>query len=862
MRRLEESVSSQTKIPVSIDEWERVLVCYFLGVGSDGDASDIHSIEVSPRTLALACGVDPTYAEEAEEAFRGALLRDQAHLLRALREGPQRRSSTEAPNCFAPLAMTLLIDILLDGAEYAGNQFRVKLADWLQMDRTFNDLSGVKLMWEEVARWLNRRVAQGQPFRRLVLPQHPINWRHIGYSRRLSFPNRADMKVAVQVLSVVSRYAQDSPVALIHAAAQLTSKKNVSIGLKEAYADFVRSYYSKRRALADHRFWRLIEQARAEQQEARKERHVTLEIAVTADDEREFRIIQEHAEEAHLHLSLTAALRDEALVSCSSLGTAVTRGLLFFRLVGLGRWKAEPDLANCRDRVLAAFHQRFLPAIGGRLGKVENSGQWNLTVDPVDAEKVAFWLRACGVMPDPSARLFRAAVSDGVRVHGAWLGLPGFLPAVEADTDDLRVVSEEGEAVDLRAVAGSSVRLVSAAPVVGTYFVEPQLLPSESRPPWRLRLQFVDRAAPHLALDGARQRLPLLIDWNATRPISVMCEAIAELGWGRAGDAVEWLLEALYCSGQTGWDESEIVEVVRRAGLEPARTPWLALRMLQEGGVIEPRLRQGWKGRVWTLAAPRIVAARRAGAPVALAEGALCAQMLEAFFTAAKAMGGVPFRMPGTMDWSVPVTGAVGADPERLARLLCWDLVQEPEEPSSVPMALVQTERRAENYVLAYTWCWQVRRFLTSPADAGKVRLTQLSHPAGSDHDVYRVESSRTQWHFLSRQAAIVAAHSAARTPLLAFEGDRLTVTARDGGLPDLLATALRRRRLASGGFTGACYGYAASVEDARWLARLLPGCLGDVPGAEFPGAGEVLSRARRSGGAIRPQWRGAGLAL
>ena len=445
-------------IPADIDEWERTLVRYFLGVGQEGDASDIHAIEVSPTTLAQACGSGCDCEDEIEDAFRAALMRDQVRLLKELKDGPQRTPSTEVPNCFAPLAMTLLIDLLLDGASDEGNQFRAKLADWLRIKRAFSDLSGVKLMWEKLAQWLDTRVDQGAPFRRLVLPD-PKSWRHIGYTRRLSFPNRADLKAVAQVLATVPERDQDNPGVVIQAAAQLVSRKSVSIGLKEAFDDFVLCYYSQRRAIVDHRFWRLVAQVRTVSIGPRLV--AALDIAFTADEEREFRVVIERTEEVRVHWTLSAALRDKTLTASANLRPAVGRGLLFFRQVGLGHWTTEPNLAKCWDRVLVAFHDRFASVIRQRLGSVDRDGQWSLTIDPVDARKVAAELCTCGAMTDAEAQLFRPMATDGVRVHGAWLGLPGFLPLIDADTDEVRAISEGTNAADVRVTLEGGIRLKS-----------------------------------------------------------------------------------------------------------------------------------------------------------------------------------------------------------------------------------------------------------------------------------------------------------------------------------------------------------------------------------------------------------------
>lgn len=850
---------SEQAISADLNAWEQVLVRYFLAVGREGDASDIHAIEVSPRTLALAWGIGPDRECEVEEAFRVALLRDSGCLLRALKDGPQRHPSEDVPNCFAILAMTLLIDLLLEGTADTGNQFRAKLADWLRINRTFSDLSGVKLMWEELARWLENRVAHGAPFRRLVLPD-PKSWHHIGYTRRLSFPNRADIRAVAQVLAAVPERDLDNPVKVIQAAAQLGNRRNISIGLKEAYDDFVQLYYSQRRAIADHRFWRLAVQARAV---GTKPRVVAaLDIALTADEEREFRVMHVSTEEVHVHWTLSSALRDKTLTASSNLGSAVGRGLLFFRQVGYGHWTAEPDLAKCRNRVLVAFDDRISNLLSERLGDVISYGRWKLTIDSIDAMRVANELRICGIMVDASARLFRPIALDGVRVYGAWLGLPPFLPSIDADTGQLRVVAEGINAPEVHISIADSIKLLSETSVVGSYLVEPHLLQRESHPPWRLRLQFVDRAAPHLKLGGKRQNLSLLEDWTATGLARVDSNLPCHVDWSRTHNAMEWLLEALYASGAHGWDESEIVNLVRRADPETKLAPWRTLRMLQEGGVIEPRLRQGWKGRVWTLVPPRIVVAWTDDAPIALAEGALCLNTLEAFEMAATGMGGRPFRIPGAARWSVPVTGAVGVDPELLAYRLGWEFVDQTEIPLSTPMGLAKTDRIAENYKTAFSWCWRERRFSAFGATEAEVRLAQLSHPTAADHDVYRVERNGERWHFLSRQAAIAAAHSVARVPLFAFADNRLEVMAQDGGLPDKLATALRRRRLASSGFTLDFYMYPATVEDAVWLAALLPGCVVGASMYTEGSTGEVLSRSRRSSGALRVQWRDGRLTL
>lgn len=842
----------QQRIPINIDAWESILVRYFLVVGPSGDASDIRALEVTPTTLALACGVAANCQDQAENSFRSAMLRDQHYLWQALKHGSSRPPGKDVPNCFAPLVMTLLIDSLLDGDGYENNQFRAKLASWLGVDRTFNNLAGVKQMWEELADWLDEQASAGRPFRRLILPEHPVQWVHIGYTRRLSFPNRADVRAVERALESTPRQDLANPTAVINAFWNCSHRVHMSSGLSEAFKDFQQAYFSRRRALADHRFWALINKVRAASS-PKCAPYAQLEITLTIDDEREFRVVVEGGGESRPYQTLAEALADQSIRTSANLGVSVSRGLLFFTQTGMGRWTVEPDLSKCRGRVLVACHDKTAARMAHWLGRADRYDHWRLTVDPVNADMLAAELARCGLASN-DAGLFRPAASDGVRVNGAWLGLPGFLPMIESDTPDLRIIADSG-AADLRLLAADGFRLASEHPVIGSCVVEPKPAAGERGPHWRLKLQFVNRAAPHYELAGTRRRQPLLADWSAARGVRAECEVPEALAWGRADDALEWLLEAVYASGASGWDECDLVDLLRRADAEAAVTPWRTLKMLQDGSVIEPRLRQGWKGRVWTLAAPRIIPLDSAMGPVALAEGAFCAQLQEAFIAAAKGMGATPFRLPGTARWSVPVMGAVGADPEQLASVLHWECAVHPEAPQHSPLALAVTERRAEHYLAAASWCWSRQRFVKAGAIEGAVRLRSLAHPAGVDHDVYRVEAKGARTHFLSRCAAIVAAYAAAAIPLFAFDGQRLTSMGREGALPDSLCAALRRRRLENGGFADGEYAYPATAKDARWIAGLLPGCVAGLEAEAALAPDAALSRARRSNGALRPQW-------
>lgn len=832
--------------PNSFADWERHLVDYFLQVGPNGDASDIHSFEVTRDTLAEACGAPSENGGEVEAAFHRVLSND-PDLRRALIHGSQQLSTAELPNFFTYLVLTLFIDSLVDGEH---TEFRDKLADWLGSAGRFVSLKGVAFMWERLEDWLNRRVKSGAPYRRLVLPE-PGAWNNIGYTLRLSFPNRKDVRLIERFLSESGKEAS-RPAYVVNALQPFLAREGVSIGLKDAFSDFERSYYRNRRALADHRFWRFYSRIHSEW-EADAPKAPPIYLSFGEDGEFEF-LAEQTPENARSYVSLSSALTATQAAKCPDIGPAAKRGILFFRQVGLGKWQAEPHLKRCIGHIYVAVSTNLQNSISGKLSPLASVGGWLITAQPWSKHKVEDALKLVFPHYSSAEQIFRPAATNGIRVKGAWLGLPRFLPTIETDTVDVVIKCGEARSAEVR--LSSSGQLESDAPLQGTFMIEPTLGAAEQAVPWRLRVQFVDRAVPHAKLGGARVYLDALSDWIDSVPRCVAVDSGDIFEWESGCEAANDLLEAIYADGASGWEEADLVNLVRRAGPEIAANPWEMLRCLHDAGIIQPRLRSGWRGKAWTLTPPRIVLLRHGEEELAVIEGALCARLVDAFQMAAEGAGGHAFKRLGAGNWSPPIIGAARARSTEIAELLGWPVVDATDEPGALPLALATTERHAEFYRRRSTWDWEAKRFVSVDAKLGTVRLVRLVHQGERDHDVYRLESRGYAQHFLSRTAAIAAAHAAARVPLFDFRGDRLVRTAQEGGLPDVTAAALRRRQLRNAGISFGEYVYPASSIDAKWLSILLPGCISGIAQHAHPSAGQINSEARRSMGRWRPQWR------
>src|SRR6266478_5082187 len=125
-----------TTLPhATLADWEIALTRQFLMVSGE-DSTPVRSFEISSATLAVSASIDSTTSDEvALRAFKNALCADQTKLVAALERGIYRRyDDGECLGCFAFLALTVLVDSLLE-AEVGASEFRAKLASFLGINR-------------------------------------------------------------------------------------------------------------------------------------------------------------------------------------------------------------------------------------------------------------------------------------------------------------------------------------------------------------------------------------------------------------------------------------------------------------------------------------------------------------------------------------------------------------------------------------------------------------------------------------------------------------------------------------------------------------------------------------------------------
>lgn len=830
--------TQQSQYPATLQEWERLLTRALLR--ADRTVSDpIRSFEITPETLAQHCGLGPEHARGAEAAFRRALKAD-PYLHWSLQNGTALVPSTQVPNCMALLAMTLLVDSLLDGTYSGSNQYREKLAQWLGIGRSFMNLSGIATMWVELVAWLDERIAAGEPFRSLILPDAPRSWTHIGYTRYLSFPTKRDVALLRKIIERQPKAAEDAST-LVVVLDGLMESSSVSYGMQAAFQDFRKALRGSGVSV-DHRFWRLVLRARA------LTGHVeapaaTLRMDFDEDGGRHYRLTVAGSRDAWHPADIGGAAAIGHLLASPNLGSAARRGVLFFRSSGLAAWTASGEPPVGVGPFHLAVAERHLRLASGALATFRQSGTWHVTAEPVAASTLNDVLRRLG-LASLKMSVRTIALADGVHVGRAWLGLPRFLPVVEGAEGEVAVVPAGGGSSSLTCTDGV---LAANGPVEGEFAI------GDRAGRWSRRASFVLRAEVHAQLDGAAYRLDEQREW-LMRPGRSAQAGAGYPGWEEEPYRFQDMVEAVYASARSGISEGDLVGLVGRAAA--ART-WDMLRTLQESRVLDARLRERWRGRTFTLCLPTLSDIGVGGAPGVLVSGVMPSRLEADFRQTVEMHGGRPFRRIEAASLAPPLLGAAGVSASTLAGALGWTVAPLPVLPSgSAANRLVETSVVGESYELKSEWDWAAGRFRVGGVAPGPVSLVRLVHPAGRDHDIYRVTGTRRR-SFNSRHAAIIDAHQQAGRPLLRLGEAGLERIAAEGALPLEAAWALRVRTLANGGASEGGWAYSASRRDIGWLRDLLPGI---IEGAGAEPADPALAY-RRGRGARRPLWSAGGCA-
>lgn len=826
-------------LPGDLHDWEVMLTRTLLRSDA-GDCDAIRSFEITPETLAEFCGFGKEHGARAEAAFRQALVTD-PYLFWCLEHGRRSGPHDETPGCIAILALSLLVDSLLDGDYSGSGEYRTKLRQWLGVNRSFMNLRGLALMWEALAKWLEDRVADGAPFRRLILPAPPPSWTHIGYTRYLSFPARRDLRFLQKQLERGDATVND-PAALIRLLDPLVALSDVSIGLREAFQDFRRAFRAGE-ASVDHRFWRLVERAGAMKGEIPAQ-PAELRIEYDEDRRRHFRVGTFGAAALSDMTSMGEAAICAVIAESPNLGPNVRRGMVLFSSSGLASWSAVSQFRPMAGPFHIAIANRY-GRVAEKFALFERSGEWSVSVEPLQPATVSEIVDRLGLQ-HVSDSVHAVGLVDGIRVGNAWLGAARFLPSLTGINGEIEVRPlEAGAEGALSCVNG---RLRADGAVDGEFVV------ADEEGTWSRRVAFTAEAKVHPDLGGSAYRLDEACEWRSRTASAARRIQACDLTWSQDRYGFQDVIEAIYARGRSGLDEGEAIAIIDRAA---GKESWEFLRTLQEATFLDARLRPRWRGRIFTLAVPCLEIVKVDGGAAVVVSGAIPARMEADFRDTVHLQGGRPFRRVSQTTIGPPLVGATGLDPDVLGAALGWQVKSTREVPDgSVATQLITSALMGDGYEAVSTWDWTHGRFRLKTIGIEDISLVRMVHPGGRDHDIYRVTGKTTR-KFVSRQAAILDAYAQAGRALFSYGEGALDRLAAEGSLPLEVARSLRLRTLVNGGLAQGGWRYEVGEDEARWIAKLLPGLVvgleeGD-PRGQF--LGSRLGRGQR-----RPVWINGGI--
>jgi hypothetical protein len=826
-------------LPTSLSNWEEALTRCFLTAAGEG-VGPIRSFDISPETLALAAGADPSSGGQAVASFKKALLANRWALYSALEDGDyNRKLVADCPGCFAYLALTIFVDSQIDGDDPDGSgEFRPKLAAFLGGDRSFSKLSGVASMWKSLRDWLARQAKAGKPFRKLVLPDDD-GWVQIGYSLRLSFPSRRDHTFLGNFFDQHPGITADER-AMLGTLRNLVDRSSASPGLHDAFDEFHQAYLGGQRTLADHRFWKFVLSV-AVARNLDLPADVSLEIYPDEDGLLQFKIdVAGKSDGRSVHSTLQSAVEAVGKLGASNLRKVVEAGYVVFKRVGTARWSAVPRFSDCRGEVKVGLCRRLTAEVGSKLGRLRASGDWSLTVEPVSIAKVEDALRRVLAKGEMPAIIAGMTVTGGIRTDHHWLGRRTVLPKIETDLG-APTISAEGEPdapqLTCREIEPNLYAIKTRRPLAGAYELKGSATTAT-------RLQFVADAFVHDARPPSN--VVDMPEWND----AVELRSVAEppQGWDEVPEPLDDLLEAIYAGGRGGWSEADLIPLLERV-LPAEINPWDFLRSLQDASVLTPFLRARFRGRSWILGSVALVPLRSRAEEFVVVDGCVPALLLRDFRQVVSALGGWAFRRM-TSPWSLPLIGAVGVPIDKLKGQLDWPTKQA-TMPGRRPAAFDDApHRRLDAYRQEYEWSWDAGRF-TLGGSPSPVRLARWVHVGERDHDVYVVSGPKQERRFVSRCSAIVHAHMSAGRAMYRFDAARLVRLGKDGFLPDRISQWLRYVNLDNAGPTpSGGYGYAADQNQATAIATLMPGAVD--AGLALCASWDIVASARRRGFAER----------
>jgi hypothetical protein len=763
-------------------------------------------------------------------------------------------ASEPEPPFFPYLVLTCVIAVNdIAGVDAGTNNFRTRLGQTLGIPE-LQSVGGVNPLWKALERWSHKRRSRGLPVREIVLPD-PGTMTLIGYAVRMAFPSWRDRRIFSSILEGIPERIRSSPSRLVYELKRTHRSFDIPTAISEALDDFAQRLGSGDTMLTTHRFWSLVASINsALENEAgvprRASSSVELRFGGYDQDEPDFSLHEGNGARNDSPWSdiVKKLLADER----SPIAKGLRHGYAVFNR-SAGCWVCDEagldPVAMC-----LVITRRDSEARRWRLNARwrDLGDDWEIS-DGIDGNVVASILKLAG---GAIREIAQPKLSGGVRFkQGVYLGQPGFLPDIDrpgngnfaiarlfGDDDGLEVdrnglltaerptqgiwrvsVGESGDRTDI------TLSLERHSPEPAAFSEPPR---SDSwRPDRELRSQTADRPVGSNA--------PILLK---AKEAAVSAEAICEAVFSKAG---------------TGWQEGELVELIKGALPSPMMV-WDVIRSLQEAGWLDSFSSKVWRGRRWHCRPPTFVMISE---KEAIVDGAIGGAVLGRLADLARPRGLSVERLVGASEYSPPTVLVAGNGIGALASAMEWRCVQLDGLPSANSAdQWLEDGRTQDGRRLASTWSHTVGLVLERSTEDTVVKVERWVRERADEADLYliRDRGGNVLKKTSSRVLAVLEGHRLNRVPLFEKRSDSVVRIRKSGHLPLPVARHLRlRSSMASGPVADGSgtwkYLYSSVGEVDIWLRQFLGSGLKQEERHSTATATKAVEWRHRGG--RRPAW-------
>lgn len=846
----------------AVAHWNCALLRHFFFVRPDSETGPISQLVVAPEEFARATGETEHRAGEVRDAFlstfRQRVLSSGLLLGRDAKEAGRTWNETQAadPPFVAHLLLTCLLASDISDERAAEGNFRRRLDLLFVRHRSNHALEELPSLWRRFAIWLGEPGQRARGARELILPDVG-HYRIIGIPLRLSFPPRRDELLLVDSMAQSGLLGVEPPVRAVLALIEAISS---SFGerFRREFEEFRRLFDRRSPAVQHSPFWSAVRGAALAG--SRRERASTGNVTLVMEPDPE--------DGGHFQLTLLLDANAAAKLPLDAVTVPLQEPIGDYAFAMAFRALDEAESPDDADRVLlprAQARGRAWGALSTTIGEgvllfaPDEDGLAVLaprrpaagSVDVLVRDELAVHLtgalRSAGDPPRhlesryPRWREIRAVnagdlasadfgsipplatirclqetlaprvihLSGGVRLDGgAWLGTPGFLPAVAAPDalaltlGDLRSKTSPSLAAFERILSSEGMWKFagSTGPLDGEYELRAQR--TDGSDATSVTFRSAVRAAGYLPprpnawiTEGTSSEIAEIEASHESWPGGVAetseptwrpPEALARSTGARQDDhrdRVERLSTALAGMSlrRRGIPESAMFDIISTTFDTGGSLSWDILRSWVEGGALGRLMNRSWRGAAYFAVPPHFAAHRTASGTQATLVGLASPTFRDQVATAAASAG-----VDTWLDWSSVSTftppllrmrAKQTEDLEATASLAGLTSVAWLASPNGVfrPIADVLSgpgPTPPKNYELFGHWSWESLRFLRGPDPSGdRVTLEWMRRPDAPDYYAVSQDGS-TSWWGRSRVWAIHAICLACgRRPILELPG-------------------------------------------------------------------------------------------